>query len=317
MQTLRDISAFPDALRGGVLCIGNFDGVHVGHTRMLSTARTLASARNVPLTVLTFDPHPTTILFPKTSRPPLTTLAQREEYLGRLSPDVLLVAPTTREFLAMPAEDFLRDIVRGKLGASHIVEGPTFTFGRGAKGDNALLQARGAELGFATTIVETAEITLSDLQRANVSSSVIRWLVQHGRVLDAATGLGRPFTLRGSVAEGKKRGRTIGFPTANLQTTQVLPAPGVYAGRAIVDGAAHRAAISVGTNPTFAGAATTVEAYLLDFSGDLYGKTIDVEFHRYVREMLTFSGVETLVRQMNLDVAIARDAPLLATSAGG
>jgi riboflavin kinase / FMN adenylyltransferase len=307
MLTLSELVSFPAALRGGVLCIGNFDGVHVGHALMLSTGRELAAARRIPFTIMTFDPHPSTILFPQSPRPALTTLSQRTAYLAAFSPDALLVAPTTREFLSMPAEDFLRGVVQQTIAATEIVEGPTFTFGRGAKGDVAMLKAKAAELGFSTTIVETVEITLSDLLRAKVSSSVIRWLVENGRMLDAAAALGRPFTLEGKVIEGQKRGRTIGFPTANMETPQLLPAPGVYAGRALVGGAVHRAAISVGTNPTFNGKATTVEAFLLDFSGDLYGQTMELEFIRYLREMLPFGGSGALIRQMERDVALTRE----------
>jgi riboflavin kinase/FMN adenylyltransferase len=306
MLTLSELGSFPAALRGGVLCIGNFDGVHVGHALMLSTGRKLAAERGIPFTIMTFDPHPSTILFPQSPRPALTTLSQRMAFLAAFSPDAIIVMPTTRELLAMPAEDFLGGVVRQTLAATEIVEGPTFTFGRGAKGDVAMLQARGAEYGFRSTIVDTVEITLSDLLRSKVSSSVIRWLVENGRVLDAAAALGRPYTLRGTIVEGKKRGRTIGFPTANLETPQLLPAPGVYAGRATVGGVSHRAAISVGTNPTFNGKGTTVEAFLLDFSGDLYGETMDLEFTRYLREMLPFGGSGPLVRQMERDVALTR-----------
>ena len=306
MQIISDFRSFPPDLRGGVLSVGNFDGVHVGHAKMLSTGRAEASRRGVPFTVMTFDPHPSVILRPSETRQPLTIPSQREELLAAFAPDVLIVVPTAREFLSMTAEDFLGQVVRDAIGATVMVEGPTFTFGRAAKGSVEMLRVRGGEFGIESIVVPTEQVALSDLTLVNVSSSLIRWLIQQGRVGDGFKCLGRPYTLRGEVVHGAQRGRGIGFPTANVATPQLLPGAGIFAGRARVDGAFHPAAISVGTNPTFHGTLTTVEAYLLDFSGDLYGKTIDVEFHRWLREMLPFGGVEPLVRQMNLDVEATR-----------
>ena len=303
---MTDWRSFPEKLRGGVLCVGNFDGVHVGHARMLSMGRAEATRRGVSFTVMTFDPHPSVILRPGEVRAPLTVSSQREELLAGFSPDVVIVVPTTREFLSVTAEEFLREVVRGAIGATVMVEGPSFTFGRGAKGNAEMLRDRGVEFGVEGIVVPTEQVALSDLTLVNVSSSLIRWLVSQGRVLDAMKCLGRAYTLRGEVVRGAQRGRAIGFPTANVATGQLLPGAGIYAGRARVDGFLHRAAISVGTNPTFHGTMTTVEAFLLDFEGDLYGKVIDVAFCRWLREMLPFGGVEPLVRQMKLDVADAR-----------
>lgn len=310
MKVLNDWQAFPPAFRGGVLCVGNFDGVHLGHAKMLSTGRAEAFARGIPFTIMTFDPHPSLLLKPNVPRPPLTTAAQRQELLAGFSPDVLLIVPTTREFLSITADNFLKQIVTGDaisgIGARLLVEGSTFTYGRSAAGTVETLQTVGPAMGFETIIIPTQEQSLTDLTVAKVSSTLIRWFINHGRVADAGRALGRPFTIRGTVVEGAKRGRTIGFPTANLQTPQLVPSPGVYAGQAVVAGKRHRAAISIGNNPTFEGAATTLEAYLLDFEGDLYGTTLDVEFHRWVREMAAFSGVEPLVAQMHRDVAWTR-----------
>jgi riboflavin kinase/FMN adenylyltransferase len=309
MQVLQDWLLFPQSLRGGVLCIGNFDGVHVGHAQMLATGRAQATARGKPFAIMTFEPHPSIFLKPGIPRFPLTTLEQRIELLGAFSPDVLLVVPTTPEFLAMGAENFLRDIVHGNgagLGATLLVEGPTFTYGQGAKGTVETLKAHGPAHGFDTLIVPTQEQSLTDMTIINISSSVIRWLIGQGRVADAGRALGRPYTLRGVVVEGAKRGRKIGFPTANMRTPQLIPAAGIYAGTATVDGRTYGAAISVGDNPTFEGRTTTVEAHLLDFSADLYGRTIDLAFHRWVREMLVFAGADPLVAQMRRDVEWTR-----------
>jgi riboflavin kinase/FMN adenylyltransferase len=316
MKELRSWSEFPAKLRGGVLCVGNFDGVHIGHAAMLSTGREEARRRGVPFTIMTFQPHPATVLKPQVVRRPLITLEQRKELLAEFEPDVLIMLEPTRELLAILPEDFLCNIVRGAgaaggeggegIGAVLMVEGPTFTFGRKARGDVRMLEALGPSLGFETIVVPTQERSLSDMTVINVSSTRIRWLIENGRVADAARALGRPHTLRGVVVEGAKRGRAIGFPTANIRTEQFLPGPGIYAGEAAVEGKKYSAAISVGTNPTFGENATTVEAYLLDFSSDLYGKTIDLAFHRWVREMLTFSGVEPLVAQITRDVDVTR-----------
>jgi riboflavin kinase / FMN adenylyltransferase len=313
---LNDWTRFPPAARGGVLSIGNFDGVHLGHARMLTRGRAAAAAAGVPLTIMTFDPHPNALLKPQAVRPPLSDPGQRVELLQRFSPDVLLVIPTTREFLAVTPEAFLTEVVQRAIGAAHIVEGPSFTFGRGARGTVDLLQQAGPTHGFVTTIVPTEEVALSDLTLAGVSSSLIRWLLEHGRVADAAKCLGRPYGLRGTVVEGQKRGRGIGFPTANLATKQLVPAAGVYAGRAVTVAGTYRAAISVGTNPTFRGTVTTVEAYLLDFDGDLYGQGMELEFHRWIREMIPFGGVPQLVNQMNRDVALTRETIALKGNAG-
>jgi riboflavin kinase / FMN adenylyltransferase len=311
MQRLGDWRLFPPQYRSGVLCVGNFDGVHLGHAKMLATGRAEATARGKPFTIMTFDPHPNLLLKPGVPRFPLTTPEQRIELLGAFRPDVLLVVPTTREFLAMGAEDFLRAIVAGEnngIGATLLVEGRTFTYGQGAKGTVETLQGErgGRAYGFETLIVPTQEAALTDLTLVNVSSSVIRWLIGQGRVADAGRALGRPYALRGAVVEGARRGKTIGFPTANLRTPQLAPAAGVYAGTATVDGRTYGAAISVGNNPTFEPGQTTIEAHLLDFSGDLYGRTIEVALAWWVREMLVFAGVGPLTDQMRRDVAWTR-----------
>jgi riboflavin kinase/FMN adenylyltransferase len=327
MQLLQDWKHFPAEFRGGVLCVGNFDGVHRGHARMLATGRAQATARRRPFTIMTFEPHPSLLLKPGVPRFPLTTLDQRLELLGAFRPDALLVVPTTRAFLAMPAEDFLRDVVAGEsggVGASLLVEGPTFTYGRGAKGTVETLQGDRGARAFAieTLIVPTQEASLTDLTRVNVSSSVIRWLIAQGRVADAARALGRPYALRGAVVPGAGRGQAIGFPTANLRTPQLVPAPGVYAGTATVDGHTCGAAISVGDNPTFDAGHTTIEAYLLDFSGDLYGRTIDMALHRWIREMFSFAGAGPLADQLRRDVqwtrrVLAADPTLLSPAVAG
>jgi riboflavin kinase/FMN adenylyltransferase len=292
---------------------------------MLATGRDEARRRGVPFIIMTFDPHPALILKPSSERSPLTTIEQRLELLDQFSPAAILLIHTTPEFLAMSADAFLQNVVRGipssppapespeapaGIGAALLVEGPTFTYGKGAKGTVDTLQRAGPAMGLEVRILPTRQQTLTDLTLVNISSSLIRWLVGHGRVADAARCLGRPYTLRGTVVEGERRGRTLGFPTANLRSQQLTPAAGIYAGTATITRNArqetYRAAISVGTNPTFQGRHTTVEAFLLDFDGDLYGQTLDLALLRWVREMTAFGGVESLIRQMTHDVACTR-----------
>jgi riboflavin kinase/FMN adenylyltransferase len=307
MQLLTDWRGFPAVMRGGVLCVGNFDGVHAGHARMLETGKAEAVRRGVSFTIMTFEPHPMTVLRPGVKRVPLTVTEQRRELLAGFGPDVILMIEPTREFLGIAAEDFLREVVQEKIGARVMVEGPTFTFGRGAKGTVAVLEREGGAYGIETIVVPTEQVALSDMTLVNVSSSLVRWLVEHGRVADAWRCLKRPYALRGEVVKGQQRGREIGFPTANLATLQLLPAAGIYAGVAkLQDGRRLKAAISVGDNPTFHGDKTTVEAYLLDFDGDLYGAVMDLEFHRWVREMWKFDGVGPLVKRIERDVEEVR-----------
>jgi len=241
-------------------------------------------------------------------REPLTTLEQRLELLGAFGADVVIVVPTTREFLEMAAEDFLRDVTVGGLGAKVMVEGPTFTFGRGAEGDVGMLSQK-----IETIVVVTQEAVLSDLTVVNVSSSLTRWLIEQGRVRDAAKCLGRAYTVRGEVVKGQQRGKGLGFPTANVAIRQLSPAEGVYAGRVQVDGGGgreYKAAISVGMNPTFDGKTKTVEAFLLDFEGDLYGRVIDVSFEHWIRDVMAFGGVRPLVEQLKRDVEMVRKTEL-------
>jgi riboflavin kinase/FMN adenylyltransferase len=310
MKVIRDWRGFVEegGVRGGVLSVGNFDGVHVGHGAMLSAGRAEATRRGVAYTVMTFDPHPGAILRPQSPRAPLTTIEQRVELLGGYGPEVVIVVPTTKEFLGMSAEDFLGEVVAGAIGAKLMVEGASFTFGRGAKGNNAMVASEGGKYGVELLTVGTQEVVLSDLTVVPVSSSLTRWLVSQGRVADAGKCLGRAYGVRGEVVKGEQRGRTIGFPTANVKSGQLLPAAGVYGGRCRLPGGEEkRAAISVGANVTFGATVATVEAYLLEYSGDLYGQTVEVLFDRWLRDMWAFGGVEALVRQIGRDVEGVRD----------
>ena len=306
MSVVCDLQSFPLAARGGVLCVGNFDGVHRGHARMLSCGRTLASQHRWPFVIMTFAVHPLAILTPKAAPGALTTLSQRMELLQSFSPDAVIVLQPDPQFLAMAAETFLHDVVVALIGAKHVVEGPSFTFGRGAAGDISMLEKQHAGLGFDLTVVPTESATLADLTEVAVSSSLCRWLIAQGRMEDVAQLLGRPYTLRSLVVHGQGRGKKMGFPTVNLAAEQLIPAQGVYAGRALVAGCWYPAAISVGTNSTFGQHEISVEAFLLNFSGDVYDTSIDLVFDQWIRDQQSMAGMEPLKRRITMDVQTVR-----------
>ncbi len=284
------------------MCIGNFDGVHRGHARMLAAGRRIAVERHRPFVIMTFDPHPMNILKPTAPRPPLMTLEQRLEALESFSPDAVVLYRTNAELLDMTAEAFMAGVLREQFAVSCLVEGANFTFGKGAAGTVDTLMENAARFGWEAMVVPTQEAALADQTLVNVSSSLIRWLVGHGRMQDAAVLLGRPFTLRGQVEQGDRRGRLLGYPTVNLQTAQLIPADGVYGGWAVTAGTVCQAAVSIGTNPTFQGQQRRVEAFLLDFDQDLYGRTVDLAFAMFVRDQQVFADAEALRRQIAHDV---------------
>ncbi len=308
MSVVCNLQSFPAAARGGVLCVGNFDGVHRGHARMLTQGRILATQRGWPFVVMTFAVHPLTILTPQTAPAALTTLSQRMELLQSFSPDAVIVIQPEPQFLAMTAEAFLHDVVVAMIGAKYMVEGPSFTFGRGAAGNISMLEKQHAGLGFDLAVVPTVSATLADLTEVAVSSSLCRWLIAQGRMEDATELLGRAYALRALVVRGQGRGRKMGYPTVNLAVEQLVPAQGVYAGRALVAGGWYPAAISVGTNPTFDHQRVSVEAFLLDFSGDVYDTSIDLAFDQWIRDQQSLAGMEPLKRRISMDVQTVRKA---------
>ena len=302
MLLIHDAKEFPVAAKGAVLCVGNFDGVHLGHQRMLCEGKRLARERNLKFVVMTFDPHPMRILRPLQPRQPLMTATQRLEALPKFEPDVLWLVKTDQAFLNITAEEFMRTIMVNTIKAKVVVEGNNFTFGKGAEGTVNTLRDKAPQLGWEVVIIPTQQAVLQDLSLVNVSSSLIRWLISHGRVSDAHRLMGRLYSLRGFVAHGAGRGKTMGYPTLNIQSEQLLPAHGVYAGKAIITGQSYPAAISVGGNPTFNGTHTTVEAFVLDFSASAYEQQVDVQFTSWLRDQHKFSGPDALVAQIQRDV---------------
>ncbi|MCL2701554.1 MAG: riboflavin biosynthesis protein RibF [Phycisphaerae bacterium] len=317
-RIIYDIRSIPASLRGGVLTIGNFDGVHRGHQRILRACRVAADARRVPVVAMTFDPLPEAVLFPHEEPPPLI-VPPTERYRRLLAhgTDAVIVLPVTPDLLALPAREFVDELLVKPLAPTRVVEGANFFFGRRRGGNIVTLETMGFSRGFSVDVVDSAAVTLGQGQR-RISSTLIRELIRDGRVEDAAACLDGPVTLIGQVVPGQRRGRLMGFPTINLQPTapsspsatswqgQVIPGDGVYAGHAHIAGRRHLAAVSVGPNPTFAPAARTVEAYLLDTQGDFYGLEVELTFRHRLRDQQRFDSAETLTSQIQRDIEAIR-----------
>ena len=294
----------PAEYRGGAVTVGNFDGVHPGHRDLVAAARHFADGRGGPCVAVTFDPPPAAVLTPAAAKPPLTTLADRAELLLAAGADHVVALGADAGLLSLSAEAFFEDVMVGLFAARAVAEGYNFRFGRARAGDVGLLRqlCGGAGIAF-------AEVPARQAGGRPVSSSRVRAALAAGDVAAAAALLGRPYAVRGVVGPGAGRGRTIGFPTANLGgVATVLPPDGVYAGSATVAGRAWPAAVNVGPNPTFGEAARKVEIHLLDFAGDLYGRPLVLQFVARLRATRRFAGPAELVAQLNQDVAAARAA---------
>jgi riboflavin kinase/FMN adenylyltransferase len=283
----------------GAVTVGTFDGVHRGHRAVLDSVIAASAQTSLPSTVVTFDPHPRAVVQGETV-PLLTTIEERADALSALGIDRLVVLPFDRKVAQWSAERFVRRVLVEGLQARTVVVGHDHGFGRARSGDAGQLERLGEAHGF--SVVQVEPHVEGDLV---VSSTKIRRAVEEGRMADAAQLLGRPYRMIGPVVQGDQRGRTIGFPTANLtpQPGKVLPLLGVYAADVrLAAGAAHRAAVNVGVRPTFGGQAPGVEVHVLDFDGDLYGQTLAVDFLQRLREERRFSGPDTLRAQLAADV---------------
>ncbi|MBY0512372.1 MAG: bifunctional riboflavin kinase/FAD synthetase, partial [Gemmataceae bacterium] len=291
----------PAGFAGGAVTVGNFDGVHRGHHALVAAARRHADRVGGPAVAVTFDPPPHQVLFPGPVRPPLSTLADRAELLRAAGADHVVILKTDRELLGLTADEFFADVLVRQLGARAVVEGYDFRFGRGRAGTTAML--RGLCDGAGLAFEEVAPFALGG---EPVSSSRVRAALVAGEVAAAAELLGRPYRVTGTVVGGAKRGRTIGFPTANLgDVPTVLPGNGVYAVRATVNGVEYPAAANVGPNPTFGDDARKVEVHLIGYSGDVYGRPLAAAFVAKLRDTRPFAGAAELVEQLNRDVADA------------
>jgi riboflavin kinase/FMN adenylyltransferase len=285
-----------------VLSIGNFDGMHLGHRKIIDTMRSVRPD-GARLAVATFEPHPLTVLRPQLAPPRLSPELIKRELLESAGVDDLVIFPPTRDVLDLTAEQFWA-ILRDEVKPSHIVEGSTFNFGKGRGGTIDKLRTWTSQSNVQLHVIDGVEVPLLDLQIVQVSSSLIRWLISYGRVRDAAICLGRPYVLYGTVIRGHGRGRTIGVPTMNLDVRdQLVPAEGVYVGRCTIDSKTYPAAVSIGTTPTFGDGRLQVEAHLIGFNGDLYDRTVEIEMIDWVREQIRFQGVDRLKEQLARDFA--------------
>jgi riboflavin kinase/FMN adenylyltransferase len=300
----------PDDWGRSVVTIGEFDGVHRGHQRLVARAAESAAELRLPVVVVTFDPHPDEVVRPGTHPPLLSTARRRSELLAGLGVAAMCVIPFTLEFSRLSPDEFVRAVLVDRLHAARVVVGENFRFGHKAAGDVELLAELGEKYDF------TAEgVPLLTENGVTISSTGIRALLAAGDVAGAALDLGRPHRVEGVVVRGHQRGRALGFPTANLETLPhtAIPADGIYAGwltRLDTDGTEldrWPAAISVGTNPTFDGRERIVEAYALDRDDlDLYGDHVAVDFVARLRATVKFAVVDELVAQMRADVGDAR-----------
>ena len=291
-------------MRGVVVALGNFDGVHLGHQAVLRRAVEEGRRRSMKVVAATFHPHPRSVV--GVGEPPrlLTPLALRSDVLLRYGADDVVVIPFDLELSRKSPEQFVRDVLVGEIGASVVVVGENFRFGHRAAGDFRDLERLMREVGGTGIAVGVRGAGME----GEISSTRIRTLISEGEVAEAAGLLGRPYLLRGEVVLGDQRGRSIGFPTANVlpDPSAVIPARGVYAGFVQVGEERYAACTNVGVAPTFDRAESRVEAHLMDFDGDLYGRVVDVSFAKRIREERRFSGIDELTAQIRRDVAEAR-----------
>lgn len=285
--------------------IGNFDGVHMGHKRILAAVKQSAMEKGVGSCVITFHPHPQKVLR-NIDVPLLLPMRERLRLLEAEGIDFAACYTFTKEIAAMTAEEFVNEILVGKLHIRHLIVGPDFSFGKNREGNADLLRKLGEEHGFE---IEVAEPLL--IGGEVVSSSAIRKLLKEGDMKKAAAFLGYDFYVEGSVVEGEKRGRQIGYPTANLETDwEILPKEGVYATRSRVDGEKFDSITNIGYRPTFGESRLLIETHIFDFSGDIYKKRLAVEFVERIRDERRFDGVDALVAQIGRDVENVKEALL-------
>ena len=313
---LENIADLPSAAQGGAVTIGNFDGVHRGHQAIIEQVRRLADEVSGPAVVFTFDPPPARVLRPHEAPEALTRIDRRVELLTKLGIDFVVVFPTTLELLRLEPEDFFEKIVVDALKAKALAEGENFRFGRQRRGDIAMLERLCDERNIRFSLLEPKQE-----QGEWISSTRIRTQIELGNVSLANNLLVEPYRISGIVGHGAQRGRTLGFPTANLEQIPVLcPPAGVYAGRVVArkvnsglasDDAAMNpvglpVAINIGPNPTFGESALKVETHIIGFAGNLYGHELEIEFLEKLRDVQKFESKDHLIDQLNKDIQMAK-----------
>jgi len=301
---VQGLTPLPASLSGPVVAIGNFDGLHRGHRAVIDQTQNLAARLSAPAAVLTFEPHPRAYFKPDEALFELTPIALKASILAQWNVNGMIVLPFNAEMAATSAPDFVENILIKTLGVTGIVVGHDFHFGRGREGSPDALKALGAQNNLPVEIV-TPLVVGKDL----VSSSAIRAALTEGDVGKAARLLGYRWLVRGEIIHGEKIGRTLGYPTANIRLSPNCQLKhGIYAVRLAVDGVVHTGVASYGRRPTFDNGAPLLEVFVFDFKGDLYGKTIDVEFCAFLRGERKFDGIDPLIEQMDLDSRNAREA---------
>jgi len=310
----RGLEATPADLGRTVVTIGMYDGVHRGHQALIGAAVERARALRRPCLLLTFDPHPAEVIRPGSHPAILTSLDRKAELVAELGVDAMCVLPFTQEFMRLSPETFTHTVLVEHLHAAQVVVGENFTYGHKAAGTVQTLAAEGRRFGFTVEGLPLRNVE-GEGEEVTISSTYIRACVAAGDMESATQALGRPHRVDGVVVVGDRRGRALGYPTANVESPPftAIPADGVYAGHLVlrdprsgVSKERYPAAISVGTNPTFEGSRRTVEAFVLDFDGDLYGEHVGVEFVSRLRAMAAFPDVDSLVAAMDDDVVRTR-----------
>jgi riboflavin kinase/FMN adenylyltransferase len=304
MRVIFNLNEIEKPLSKPVLTIGNFDGVHKGHLTLFDKVKERAKAIGGQSVVMTFEPHPLKIMRPANGPHLITHTGQKLELIEKAGIDIIVCVSFDREFAAVSARDFVSEILVQKIGIKEIVVGYDYTFGHNREGDMNLLREMGNELGFVVHLVGPVQI-----HDTLVSSTSIRRLVQEGRVGEAKVLLGRDFEVQGTVVKGQNRGgRLLGFPTANLKPHgELLPKKGVYAVKLVIDDAVYNGVTNVGYNPTFGDTDLTVETHVLEFTGDLLGKTIKVLFIKRLRDEKTFKSLGELSDQIAQDITKAKE----------
>ena len=304
MILFNDLSSIPGQLHAPVVTIGNFDGVHKGHLFLFDKVKERAKAIGGQSVVMTFDPHPIKILKPGNGPPLITPTEQKKRLIEAAQIDVLLCLPFSERFATITAEDFVRDILVKAIGVREIVVGYDYRFGHKQQGNIDLLKAMGAAYDF--KVHKVGPIQIDNLL---VSSTSVRRFVQEGDLSNTKILLGRNYQIAGTVVRGKNRGgKLLGFPTANLEVLdELIPAGGVYAVTVFVDGKTYEGVTNIGYNPTFGKNPLSVETHLLDFSGNLLGKEIRINFIQRLRKEMVFENIRALSQQINEDIMKARE----------
>lgn len=297
MKTLRTLKTLKTK-KNAILTLGNFDGVHLGHQKILKKITTRAKKLGTSSVVYTFEPHPQKIVAPHKSTELLIDLKDKKALIEALGVDFLVLASFTKDFSTKHPDDFVKDIIVDGIGASEVYIGHDYCFGRGKSGTIEKLKTLSKTHGFKVFVIPAVRQG-SEI----ISSTAIRKLIHKGEVNKASKLLGRNYRIKGTVIGGTKRGKSIGFPTANLDvSSELIPALGVYAATAKIGSKTYKAATNIGTSPTFGASITTVEAHLIDFSGEIYGREVELTFTKRLRDEKKFPNIDSLVTQIKKDI---------------